>query len=53
MTILETHDLTRCFGQQVAGGESVYGLPLDYAVLTGAIAILVAIGTRLYPRIVV
>jgi ABC-2 type transport system permease protein len=34
------------------GGSSVFGLPVDFAVLVGWLVILVAIAARLYPRIV-
>jgi ABC-2 type transport system permease protein len=34
------------------GGHSAFGLPLDFAVLTGSLVILVVIAARLYPRVV-
>jgi ABC-2 type transport system permease protein len=36
----------------LSGGHSTSGLPLDFAVLTGSLVILVAIAARLYPRVV-
>lgn len=33
------------------GGQSQFGLPLDYLVLGGAIAALVVLATRMYPRL--
>ncbi|SBT42979.1 ABC transporter permease [Micromonospora narathiwatensis] len=36
----------------LAGGRSTLGLPLDFAVLIGALVLLVAIAARLYPRAV-
>ncbi len=36
----------------LADGRSAFGLPLDFAVLTGSLVILVAIAARLYPRVV-
>ena len=37
----------------VSGGVSVHGLGTDFGVLFLASALLVAVGTRLYPRVVV
>jgi ABC-2 type transport system permease protein len=37
----------------VRGGESVYGLGTDLAVLAGATALLTAVAARLYPRVAV
>ncbi|HEX5542544.1 MAG TPA: ABC transporter permease [Micromonospora sp.] len=34
------------------GGQSAFGLPLDFAVLIGTLVILIAIAARLYPRVV-
>ena len=33
-------------------GRSTFGLPLDFAVLTGSLVVLIAIAARLYPRVV-
>jgi ABC-2 type transport system permease protein len=35
----------------LAAGQSQFGLPLDLAVLAGCIVVLVAIATRIYPRL--
>jgi len=37
----------------LTGGVSVYGLPLDFAVLSLTTAVLIAIAARMYPRMVV
>jgi ABC-2 type transport system permease protein len=37
----------------VQGGESAFGLPIDLAVQFGALIVLVAIASRLYPKVVV
>jgi ABC-2 type transport system permease protein len=37
----------------ITGGTSVYGLPLDMAVLLGTTVVLVALAARLYPRVIV
>ena len=34
-------------------GRSVFGLPADFAVLVGALVVMIAIAARLYPRVVV
>ncbi|GAA1569191.1 ABC transporter permease [Dactylosporangium maewongense] len=34
------------------GGTSAFGLPLDFAVLTGTLLVLVAVAAHLYPRVV-
>jgi ABC-2 type transport system permease protein len=36
----------------VAGGETSFGLPLDFAVLTGTSVFLVLVAARVYPRVV-
>jgi ABC-2 type transport system permease protein len=36
----------------LTGGHSTFGLPLDFAVLTASLLILVTIAARLYPRVV-
>jgi ABC-2 type transport system permease protein len=36
----------------VVGGSTSFGLALDFAFLAGALAVLVALATRLYPRII-
>lgn len=36
----------------LTGGRSAFGLPLDFAVLIGALVLLIAIAARLYPRVV-
>ena len=35
----------------LAGGHSQFGLVLDYAVLAAAVAVLIVIATRMYPRL--
>jgi len=34
-------------------GRSLFGLPADFAVLVGALVVMIAIAARLYPRVVV
>jgi ABC-2 type transport system permease protein len=36
----------------VRGGESTFGLPIDFAVLTGTCICLVVVAARVYPRVV-
>ena len=33
-------------------GHTAFGLPLDFTVLTGTLAAVVAVAARLYPRVV-
>jgi hypothetical protein len=35
----------------LAGGASVYGLPLDFGVIVATLTILVLVGGHLYPRV--
>jgi ABC-2 type transport system permease protein len=37
--------------QMLQGMHSQFGLPLDLAVLTGCVVVLVMIATRMYPRL--
>ena len=37
----------------IEGGASIYGLPVDFAVLSGVFAALVVIAARMYPRMAV
>jgi ABC-2 type transport system permease protein len=39
-------------GLMIVGGKSSFGLPLDFAAMLGALVVLLAIATRLYPKIV-
>lgn len=34
----------------IVGGEAAFGLPLDFAVMIGGLAVLMMLATRLYPR---
>jgi hypothetical protein len=36
----------------IAGGETTFGLPIDFAVLLGTSLFLVLAAARLYPRVV-
>jgi len=36
----------------IVGGSTTFGLPLDFAFMTGALAVMIAIATRLYPKII-
>jgi ABC-2 type transport system permease protein len=36
----------------ITGGESSFGLPIDFAVLTGTSLFLVLVAARAYPRVV-
>ena len=38
-------------GLMLTGGQSQFGLGVDYAVLLGVVAALVVVATRMYPRL--
>ena len=46
-----TYEVDGLRALMVQGGASVHGLGVDFAVLVGFVAVLVAIATRLYPRL--
>ena len=48
-----TYEVDGLRALMIQGGTSVYGLPLDIAVLCGISAVLVAIAARMYPRMAV
>jgi ABC-2 type transport system permease protein len=48
-----TYEVDALRGLMLAGGQMTYGFGVDFLVLTVATAILVSIGSILYPRVVV
>jgi len=48
-----TYEVDGLRALMIQGGTSVYGLPLDLAVLAGVFAVLVMIAARMYPRMAV
>ena len=48
-----TYEVDGLRALMIQGGTSVYGLPLDIAVLCGITAVLVVIAARMYPRMAV
>jgi ABC-2 type transport system permease protein len=48
-----TYEVDALRGMMLAGGSSAYGLGVDFLVLVAATAVLVLIGAKLYPRVVV
>ncbi len=48
-----TYEVDALRGMMLAGGSSAYGLGVDFLVLVAATALLVLIGAKLYPRVVV
>ncbi len=47
-----TYEVDALRALMVAGGESVYGIGLDFAVLLAATGLIVLLGARLYPTVV-
>lgn len=47
-----TYEVDALRGLMVAGGSSVMGLPLDFAVLVTATTVAVAIAARMYPKVI-
>ncbi|HXQ39976.1 MAG TPA: ABC transporter permease [Candidatus Udaeobacter sp.] len=48
-----TYEVDGLRALMIQGGTSVYGLPLDLAVLAGVFAVLVMIAARMYPRMAI
>ncbi len=48
-----TYEVDALRGLMLAGGQMTYGFGVDILVLTGATAVLVIIGSILYPRVVI
>jgi ABC-2 type transport system permease protein len=48
-----TYEVDGLRALMLQGGKSVYGLPLDIAVLCGVSAVLVVVAARMYPRMAV
>ena len=48
-----TYEVDALRALMLAGGRSAFGLGLDFAVMLGATALLIAIGSALYPRVVI
>ena len=46
-----TYEVDGLRAMMLAGGASVFGLQIDFLALVAALAVLVAIATRLYPRL--
>jgi ABC-2 type transport system permease protein len=46
-----TYEVDALRGLMLRGGVSAFGLWADMGILTGAVAILVMVGGRLYPRV--
>ena len=47
-----TYEVDALRALMVSGGESVYGVGLDFAVLLAATGLIVLLGARLYPTVV-
>ena len=48
-----TYEVDALRGLMLAGGQVTYGFGIDFLILTIATAILVIIGSILYPRVVI
>ena len=48
-----TYEVDGLRALMIEGGASIYGLPVDFAVLSGVFAALVVIAARMYPRMAV
>jgi ABC-2 type transport system permease protein len=47
-----TYEVDGLRALMVQGGTSTFGLGMDFAVLVASVAVLVAVATRLYPRLI-
>ncbi len=47
-----TYEVDALRALMLAGGTSAFGLGVDFAILSGATAVLVVLGARVYPNVV-